>query len=208
MVSPSYMEIPCSAPKTRRTFTYSARHFRPTALDRLAFCGISSLTMTPFLHFFHPTRLPSGVIDSSAVIRSAFFAPERFAPERFAPERSAPYRFAQERFAPYRFAPYRYARDRSGRERSARERSAPDRFAPERSAPYRFAPERFAPKMFAPERFAPERFARELTAASTASFHESVSMANKTAPPQRDLTSNFMPSAFRFRSDRTSQDPA
>src|SRR6185312_16073135 len=113
------------------------------ALDRLAFCGISSLTMTPFLHFFHPTRLPSGVIDSSAVIRSAFFAPERFAPER--------------------------------------------------SAPYRFAP---------------ERFARELTAASTASFHESVSMANKTAPPQRDLTSNFMPSAFRFRSDRTSQDPA
>src|SRR6185437_12456405 len=174
MVSPSYMEIPCSAPKTRRTFTYSARHFRPTALDRLAFCGISSLTMTPFLHFFHPTRLPSGVIDSSAVIRSAFFAPERFAPERFAPERSA-------------------------RERSARERSAPYRFAPERSAPYRFAPERFAPKMFAPERFAPERFARELTAASTASFHESVSMANKTAPPQRDLTSNFMPSAFRFR---------
>src|SRR6185312_6772043 len=143
------------------------------ALDRLAFCGISSLTMTPFLHFFHPTRLPSGVIDSSAVIRSAFFAPERFAPER-----SAPYRFAQERFAPYRFAPYRSARERSARERSA------------------------------PERFAPERFARELTAASTASFHESVSMANKTAPPQRDLTSNFMPSAFRFRSDRISQDPA
>src|SRR6185312_8604885 len=198
MVSPSYMEIPCSAPKTRRTFTYSARHFRPTALDRLAFCGISSLTMTPFLHFFHPTRLPSGVIDSSAVIRSAFFAPERFAPER-----SAPYRFAQERFAPYRFAPYR-----SARERSARERSAPYRFAPERSAPYRFAPERFAPKMFAPERFAPDRFARELTAASTASVHESVSMANKTAPPQRDLTSNFMPAAFRFRSDRIAQDPA
>src|SRR6185312_12765205 len=203
MVSPSYMEIPCSAPKTRRTFTYSARHFRPTALDRLAFCGISSLTMTPFLHFFHPTRLPSGVIDSSAVIRSAFFAPERFAPERFAPERSAPYRFAPGRSAPYSFAP-----DRSARERSAPERSAPYRFAPERSAPYRFAPKRFAPKMFAPERFAPERFARELTAASTASFHESVSMANKTAPPQRDLTSNFMPSAFRFRSDRISQDPA
>src|SRR6185312_4195497 len=136
MVSPSYMEIPCSAPKTRRTFTYSARHFRPTALDRLAFCGISSLTMTPFLHFFHPTRLPSGVIDSRAVIRSAFFAPER----------SAPYSSARERFA---------------RERSARERFAPERFAPERSAPDRFAPERSAPERFAPYRFAPERFARE-----------------------------------------------
>src|SRR5579859_4405678 len=102
--------IPTSAPITSRTFTYSARHFRPVALLRLAFSPISTLTRTLFLHFFQPVNWPdSGTMEVRRSGSSAFLAPDRLAPYRSAPDRLAPYRLAPDRLARDRLAPYRLA---------------------------------------------------------------------------------------------------